>query len=92
MNNHPNLSEKELMNDLLTSCKQVTSAYNVGITEASCQNLRQHLTNCLNDTQNTQYQIFEAMKQRGWYQIKKAQPQDVQSAKTKYNQEANQLQ
>ena len=92
MNNHPNLSEKELMNDLLTSEKQISSAYNVGITEASCANLRQHLTSCLNDTQNIQYQIFDAMKQRGWYQIKKAQPQDVQSAKTKFNQEANQLQ
>jgi len=92
MNNHPTLSEQELMNDLLTSEKQISSAYNVGITEASCANLRQHLTSCLNDTQNIQYQIFDAMKQRGWYQIKKAQPQDVQSAKTKFNQESNQLQ
>ncbi|WP_026478924.1 spore coat protein [Alkaliphilus transvaalensis] len=92
MTHQRSLSEKELMNDLLASEKQVCSAYNTGITEASCQNLRQHLTSCLNDTQNIQYQIFDAMQQRGWYQTKKAQTQDVQSAKTKYNQEQNQLQ
>ncbi len=92
MTHQRSLSEKELMNDLLTSEKQVTSAYNTGITEASCNNLRQHLTNCLNDTQNIQYQIFDAMRQRGWYQIKPAQSQDVQSAKTKFTQEQSQLQ
>ncbi|MBU5677996.1 spore coat protein [Alkaliphilus sp. MSJ-5] len=90
--NHPTFTEKELMNDLLTSEKQVTSAYNVGITEASCTNLRQHLTKCLTDTQEIQYQIFNAMKQRGWYQTKPAQSQDVQSAKTKYNQMKSELQ
>lgn len=90
--NHPTFTEKELMNDLLTSEKQVTSAYNVGITEASCPNLRQHLTKCLTDTQEIQYQIFNAMKQRGWYQTKPAQSQDVQSAKTKYNQMKSELQ
>lgn len=86
------LSEKELMHDLLASEKQVCSAYNVGITEASCTNLRQHLTKCLNDSQQIEYQLFDAMKQRGWYQIKKAQPQDVQSAKTKYQQLQSDLQ
>ncbi|SCY72949.1 spore coat protein [Alkaliphilus peptidifermentans] len=92
MNHHRSFSEKELMNDLLTSEKQVCSAYNVGITESSCSNLRQHLTSCLNDSQQIQYQIFDAMRQRGWYQIKKANSQDVMSAKTKYNQEKTQLQ
>lgn len=90
-NHQASFTEKELMNDLITSEKQVTSAYNVGITEASCQNLRQHLTKCLNENQDIQYQIFDTMQQRGWYQTKQAQTQDVQSAKTKYNQMKNEL-
>ncbi|MDR5658580.1 spore coat protein [Serpentinicella sp. ANB-PHB4] len=90
-NNHPNFSEKELMNDLLASEKQVTSAYNTGITESSCTNLRQQLTQCLNETQEIQYQLFNAMQQRGWYATKQAQSQDVQSAKTKYQQMKNEL-
>ncbi|SDJ95130.1 spore coat protein [Natronincola ferrireducens] len=92
-NNHQaSFTEKELMNDLLASEKQVTSAYNVGITETSCPNLRQHLTSCLNDSQHIQYNIFNAMQQRGWYQTKQAPAQDVQNAKTKYNQMKNDLQ
>ncbi|SNS83559.1 Coat F domain-containing protein [Anaerovirgula multivorans] len=91
-NHQASFTEKELMNDLIASEKQVTSAYNVGITEASCQNLRQHLTKCLNESQDIQYQIFDAMQQRGWYQTKQAQTQDVQNAKTKYNQMKNELQ
>lgn len=91
-NHQASFTEKELMNDLIASEKQVTSAYNVGITEASCQNLRQHLTKCLNESQDIQYQLFNAMQQRGWYQTKQAQTQEVQSAKTKYNQMKNELQ
>ncbi|SES87624.1 Coat F domain-containing protein [Natronincola peptidivorans] len=91
-NHQASFSEKELMNDLIASEKQVTSAYNVGITEASCSNLRQHLTKCLNESQEIQYQIFNAMEKRGWYQTKQAQAQDVQNAKTKYTQMKNQLQ
>ncbi len=84
--NQPGFTEKELLDDLLSSEKQITSAYNTGITETSCKNLRQHLTKCLTDSQEIQYQIFDAMKQRGWYQTKPASSQDVLNAKTKYNQ------
>ncbi|ABR47126.1 Coat F domain protein [Alkaliphilus metalliredigens QYMF] len=92
MTHQKSFTEKELMNDLLASEKQVTSAYNTGITESSCSNLRQHLTKCLTDSQEIQYQIFNSMSQRGWYPTKEAQSQDVQSAKTKYNQMKNELQ
>jgi spore coat protein F len=90
--NNPGLREQEIMNDLLTSEKQITSAYNTGITETSCPNLRQHLTKCLTGAQEIQFQIFNAMQQRGWYQTKPASSQDVQSTKTKYNQIKSELQ
>lgn len=90
--NSSGLSEQELMNDLLTSEKQIISAYNTGITETSCTNLRQHLTKCLTNTQEIQYQIFDSMQQRGWYTTKSAPSQDVQNAKTKYNQMKSELQ
>lgn len=90
--NNPGLSEQEIINDLLTSEKQIISAYNTGITETSCPNLRQHLTKCLTDSQEIQFQIFNSMHQRGWYQTKPAPGQDVQNAKTKYNQMKSELQ
>ena len=91
MSNNTQLSEQDMMNDLLTMEKQITSAYNTGITEASCQNLRQTLTTNLVETQQLQYTIFDTMKKKGWYQTKDAQDQDVNNAKNKFTNMKNQL-
>ena len=91
MNNNVQLSEQDIMNDLLTMEKQITSAYNTGITEASCQNLRQTLTNNLVETQQLHYTIFDTMKKKGWYQTKDAEDQDVNNAKNKFTGMKNQL-
>lgn len=84
-------TEKELMNDLLMSEKQVSSAYTVGITECSCSNLRSILTQCEQNVLTNQEVIFQSMNQRGWYQAKKAPSQDVQNTKDKFNQMKNEL-
>lgn len=91
MQHQASFTEKELMNDLLMSEKQVSSAYTVGITESSCANLRNILTQCEQNVFANQQDIFHAMQQRGWYTVKKAAAQDVQTAKDKYNQMKNEL-
>ncbi len=85
------MSEQDIMNDLLTLEKQISSAYNTGITEASCPNLRQTLTDSLVGIQQMQYSVFDQMRKQGWYQTKDAQAQDVTTAKDKYNGVKNQL-
>jgi spore coat protein CotF len=79
MNNK--LTEKDLMHDLLATEKQVISAYSTGITETSCPNLRNTLVTNFKNAQDVQFKVFDAMKQKGWYQIKDAQDADVQQAK-----------
>ncbi|TCO75245.1 spore coat protein [Marinisporobacter balticus] len=91
MAHQASFTEKELMNDLLMSEKQVSSAYTVGITESSCSNLRNLLLQCEQNVLSNQENIFQSMNQRGWYQVKKAPAQDVQSAKDKYNQMKSEL-
>lgn len=85
------LTEQDTMNDLLAMEKQIISSYNVGITEASCPDLRQTLTNSLIGSQQMQFEVFDTMRKQGWYQTKNAQEQDVTSAKNKYNGIKNQL-
>jgi spore coat protein F len=85
------LTEQDTMNDLLTMEKQIASAYNVAVTEASCQELRQTLTNSLIGTQQMQFGVFDIMRKQGWYQTKDAQEQDVTNAKNKYNGIKNQI-
>lgn len=91
MNTTPNLTEKELMQDVLTSEKQVISAYSTGITETSCQNLRNVLVDNFTKTQDIQYKVFDAMRQKGWYPTKDAPDADVQEIKNQSNQLSQEL-
>lgn len=92
MTHKASFTEKELLNDLLMSEKQVSSAYTVGITESSCSNLRTVLSQCEQNVLATQESIFNAMNERGWYPVKKAPSQDVETAKNKYAQMKSELQ
>ena len=85
------MSEKDLMLDLLATEKQVISAYSTGITESSCQNLRNTLVDNFKNDQNIQYKIFDAMKQKGWYPTKDAPDNEVQQLKNEANQMMNEL-
>jgi len=85
------LNEKDMMTDLLATEKQVITSYSTGITETSCQNLRNTLVNNFKNVQDIQYKVFDAMKQKGWYQTKDAPDQDVQQLKDRSNQLAGEL-
>lgn len=77
-----NLTEKDMLQDLLTTEKHLISSYSTGITESSCQNLRGTLVNNFNNSQGVQYKVFSIMNQKGWYPTKDAQDNDVQQVKT----------
>lgn len=85
------MSEKDVMQDLLALEKQVISAYSVGITESSCQNLRNTLVDNFKNNENIQYKIFEAMSQKGWYPTKDAPDNEVQQLKNEATQMMNEL-
>lgn len=85
------MNEKELMTDLLASEKQVISAYSTGITETSCENLRNVLVNNFKEVQDVQFKVFDAMKQKGWYTTKDAQDNDVMLLKNQATQMMNEL-
>ena len=85
------MTEKDLMQDLLATEKQVISAYSTGITESSCQNLRNTLIDNFKNDQNIQYKLFDAMKQKGWYPIKDAPDNEVQQLKNEASQMMNEL-
>lgn len=85
------MCEKDLMQDLLATEKQVISAYSTGITESSCVNLRSTLIDNYKNNQDIQYKIFDAMKQKGWYPTKDAPDNEVQQLKNEAAQMMNEL-
>ena len=84
MHTQPNMSEQDLLNDLLNQEKQLMSTYSTYISEASCENLRKILVNQFNQTTQDQYQVFDQMRQKGYYQVKDANAQEVQQAKDNF--------
>lgn len=86
-----NLSDKDLLHDSLATEKQIINSYSIGITESSCENLRDTLVNNLKAAESMQYKLFDTMRQKGWYEIKDAQDNDVQNLKNKSNQMMTEL-
>ena len=80
----PNMTEKELLTDLLNQEKQLMSLYATGIQEASCKNLRKILGNQFSQTSQDQYELFDQMREKGYYQAKDATSQEVQQVKNTY--------
>ena len=80
------LSEKEVLNDLLMTEKQMTSSLNTYITEVTCGNLRQNLKNIQQDEYSIHENLYNAMNQKGWYTPSDAPNQEVQKVKTEFNQ------
>ena len=91
MNQNSALSEQDILNQMLIQEKHMISSYSTFITEASCPNLRQLLTNNFEQTCEDQYQLFDCMRQKGYYQTKDAPDNDVQQAKQQLGQMRTQL-
>ena len=81
-----------IINDVLSSEKQMITAYGTYLAESTCENLRSELMKIINDKQQIQYQVFDLMRQKGWYQVKNANMNDVQNATQKFQGMQQQMQ
>ena len=81
------IPEKDLMNDVLSSQKFITDTYNTFTNECATLNLRDEFMRILGEEHQIQAEVFDLMKQRGWYQTPAAEQQKVQQAKQKYQNE-----
>ena len=80
------LNDQELAFDLLYQEKALLANIAAEVLEASQPGMRQVLHDCYMQIGQDQLSIWNVMEQQGWYPVKPAQPQDVQTAKQKYQQ------
>ena len=78
------MSEQEILTDLLTSEKHLTSTVNTFITESTCSNLRQNLKTILDEEHSIHENLYNIMNQKGWYPTSDAEAQEVQKVKGRY--------
>lgn len=81
MNKH--MSDKEMVNDILSSTKSGLTTYASVISETSNQQLRQTLQQIRNSDEQFQYQLFQLADQKGFYKpAAAADTADIQQVKS----------
>lgn len=85
MYSNKSLTEKELLMDLLTSEKHLTTAYNNAIIQSQCPQLRQIYSECLSSAQEIQFSLYDATERRGWNKINLASSREIESMVKKYS-------
>ncbi|MGI6701308.1 MAG: spore coat protein [Christensenellales bacterium] len=80
------LNEKDTMSDILMQEKEIIKVYGTFLPEGSSAEIRTVLSNNMDVIANQQFQVFEAMKNKGYYKIKMADANEINQTKTTYSQ------
>ena len=79
--NDTNMTERELLTDLLHTEKDMAKTFAGSITESASRELREILTRHMSECAEDQFCVFNEMQKRNLYPTKPAQQQEIQSAK-----------
>ena len=84
----PNLSsftEKEMLDDMLSSQKFVTDGYNTSANECATPVIKSEFMNILNEEHQIQHEVFLEMQKRGWYPTDAADQNKIDQARQKFS-------
>ena len=84
MLNNQNFTDREIMDDVLSSQKHITGVYNTFSNECVNPQLQSDMLAILKEEHNMQFDVFTDMHKRGWYSPATAEQQKVTEAKTKF--------
>ncbi len=91
MNTNSSFTDREIMDDILSSQKHITDGYNTFSNECVNPQLQSDMLNILKEEHNIQFTVFSEMQKRGWYSPGAAQAQMINETKTKFEGIATQL-
>lgn len=86
------LNEKDRLTDSLITQKYIASGYNLAAAESANSQLMDAFIGILRDEHQIHHEIFNEMSNRGWYQPKAANMNDIGQHMTKWNQELQRVQ
>lgn len=81
-----NLTDQERAMDLLCHEKALMGTLASMVTEAANPALRRVLNDLYLQVGQDQFALFQQMQQKGWYEVKPAQANDIQAACQKFQQ------
>lgn len=80
------LQDHDILQNVLNESKSMAYALNQYILEASSEDLRRDYMTVLGEIYAQQKQVYDLMQQKGYYNPKQAQQQDVAQAQHKFAQ------
>ena len=76
------MNDKDYINSVLSSLKEMSKNYNTAMTEASNEVLYEEYFNMFNNISKLQRDVYEVMFQKGWYSLEEASENKINQ---KYN-------
>ena len=85
------LSEEEMLNDTLASCKTMLNLLNTYATEASNEEIEDVIEDIYLTLKDNQRSLYKVMYKKGWYKLEKQDAKKVNKAITKFSGFRNEL-
>ena len=71
------LNEKDYINSLLSTLKEMTKNYSISMTEVSNEKLYKEYANTYDKISKLQRETYEVMFRNGWYKLEKAEQNKI---------------
>lgn len=85
------LNEKDALQDMLESEKQLMTIYTTALFEGSTKSIRKNFSTNLMGVAENQYSLFTQMSSRGYYQPQPANKNLIDTANQNYKKQKSQL-
>lgn len=85
------LNDKDYMNCILSTLKEMEKNLTVSLTECSCEELYQQYFNMFSSISKLQREAYELMFRKGWYTLEKAETNKINQKLEMLSQEFNGL-
>lgn len=80
----PNFGDREIMEDVLASQRQMTAEYNAAANQCASSALQSEFMTLLGEEQQIQMELFQEMQKRGWYPTEQAPRQKIEAAREQF--------
>lgn len=78
------INEKDSLSDILIQEKDIIKLYGTFLPEGSTPEIRSILKSNMETVSKQQFQVFEAMKTKGYYKIKDADQNEINQTKSTF--------
>lgn len=91
VSNTNDMSDEDILNDILNSEKNMSNNYSYAIDEMSNKTLFKKIMNIFKDTKNAARSTFELSFEKGWYTLEEADEDKINQTYTKANEQKSEL-